>query len=465
MEVMLSSSTVQGCCNAYMRVVDGDDSKLSSCEDERRVGLFGSLLEQIAMAGCKDVETASKVEVDSEDVRLVEQDSDETEDNAVPWYSALIYVTWLSQNVAAVASDVEQSTTERVSEPQVSETDSLIGGVDVQVPIGIALEHKVAAPSGAGFEAQMDTELSAFDEAIQIVNTTDVTVRNPDEHKREAFAVSTSEQGFIEKYVNAQEEHSNGTFPVPEAHKALKLHLQALEEDMELEEEPFGDAPSDMRENSNSSVFGENHDEISGQYLHKGIVSVANESSESVEPKQKPADKQYLSFVPPDGAPEINRQENLISSTVQVQIDEVRQSSVPEQIIESVRYLKYDKTKEFDIELVPKELGRVHVSVTTDGERLSVHLVAENSSVAEVIKAELPVLRDVLAGQGLMFGELNVGVGQDGGTFGSAKYRAEARSAYTVKRLGHTGEDDLSHHLSRSDGYGPDMRLHVDYVA
>ena len=31
--------------------------------------------------------------------------------------------------------------------------------------------------------------------------------------------------------------------------------------------------------------------------------------------------------------------------------------TVPEQIVESVRYFKFDDVKEFEIELVPKELG------------------------------------------------------------------------------------------------------------
>jgi flagellar hook-length control protein FliK len=170
-------------------------------------------------------------------------------------------------------------------------------------------------------------------------------------------------------------------------------------------------------------------------------------------------------IVPLVGASQVNEQDNMGSANVQGQSGEVQERTIPEQLIESVQYLKYDETKEFDIELTPRELGRVRVSIATDGERLNVHLIAESPSVAEIIKAELPVLRNVLAHQGLMFGQVNVGVGQEGNTNANLEYRTPTRSAYQVKGLEHTAEDEASHQFSRSDTYGTSARLHVDYVA
>lgn len=468
MEVMLCPSTVLSSSNAHMRQVNGGDLEESPCEGERPLGLFSRLLEQIVMERYEKAQAASKAEVDSKDVGPLQPDSDETEaeENAVPWCSVMIDPTWLNQSVAAVRSDVQHSDMQGVYRLRFPETDSLIGQVDVQAPIEIALAHEAVANDGTGLEEQMDTEPLPFSEVLQSVSATNVTIAAPDEHKPGALGLTadTFSQALMEEPVSAEEQLSYGLAPTPEAHGSSELDLlQAVERDIVFEEH-YRDAFSDLQKVGNSGSHGEQLGEIFSHSSHKGFASFAKSSVESIELELK-ADKERVPIVPLVGASQVNEQDNMGSANVQGQSGEVQERTIPEQLIESVQYLKYDETKEFDIELTPRELGRVRVSIATDGERLNVHLIAESPSVAEIIKAELPVLRNVLAHQGLMFGQVNVGVGQDGNTNTNLEYRTPTRSAYQVKGLEHTAEDEASHQFSRSDTYGISARLHVDYVA
>jgi|GEM_PF-6788277 len=69
-----------------------------------------------------------------------------------------------------------------------------------------------------------------------------------------------------------------------------------------------------------------------------------------------------------------------------------------------------------EMQLNPEHLGKIHVSLTADGNRqVQVHLVVDQSASRQLLEQNLPHLRQALAQQGLNLGDFSMQSGQGGG--------------------------------------------------
>ncbi len=74
-----------------------------------------------------------------------------------------------------------------------------------------------------------------------------------------------------------------------------------------------------------------------------------------------------------------------------------------------VRTMVKEGAQEARLQLHPAELGRLHVTIATDGDQARVQFLAESPAAREMIEQNLPRLREMLQEQGLQLAESDVG--------------------------------------------------------
>jgi flagellar hook-length control protein FliK len=70
-----------------------------------------------------------------------------------------------------------------------------------------------------------------------------------------------------------------------------------------------------------------------------------------------------------------------------------------------------DGSYSLELQLHPRELGPVQVTVELRHGQLSIHLHAADAGAGDLLRAQLPDLREQLEAQGLLTAELDVGSG------------------------------------------------------
>ncbi len=88
---------------------------------------------------------------------------------------------------------------------------------------------------------------------------------------------------------------------------------------------------------------------------------------------------------------------------------------ISNQIVESVKYSRERNIQQFDMELVPEELGRIRVRLVEEGGKLGAYLSIESQTVAEQIQAQLPSFRESLLNEGIVLEEVYVDIDQESG--------------------------------------------------
>ncbi|MBL0424888.1 flagellar hook-length control protein FliK [Ramlibacter alkalitolerans] len=84
-----------------------------------------------------------------------------------------------------------------------------------------------------------------------------------------------------------------------------------------------------------------------------------------------------------------------------------------------VRWMVSAGVQEARLELNPADLGPIRVQLTLTAQTADISFAAVHHATREGIAQALPVLRDMLAAQGLQLGQSAVGGGQSGGSFGA----------------------------------------------
>lgn len=125
----------------------------------------------------------------------------------------------------------------------------------------------------------------------------------------------------------------------------------------------------------------------------------------------------------------------------------------------AVRTLHLDGGRAVSLDLTPVELGRVHVELVSRDGRVEVHLQADRSAAADVLRGASTHLRHALESDGLTLDRIGVGVTGDGGRSGGSPHRGDepsnassswSRSTPQVpgaepRRLGTTFRTDRQH--------------------
>lgn len=110
-----------------------------------------------------------------------------------------------------------------------------------------------------------------------------------------------------------------------------------------------------------------------------------------------------------------------------------------------VKVLVRDGVREARIQLHPAELGRLQVTVSTDGDQARVSFVAETAAARDTIEQSLPRLREMLEQNGLQLAQSDVDHG------GAAQERAPERGESLVGAEGDESGNDTDG-LARNDG-------------
>lgn len=95
----------------------------------------------------------------------------------------------------------------------------------------------------------------------------------------------------------------------------------------------------------------------------------------------------------------------------------------------AIRTLHHDGGRSVSLDLTPVELGRVHVELVSRDGRVEVHLQADRSAVADVLRGASTHLRHALESDGLTLDRIGVGVTGDGGRSGSSPHRGDETTA------------------------------------
>lgn len=513
MEVITCPLTASAIGSEHVQLASSRALRELPSDGEETTGSFDTLLEGVLMSKgfASQDEGGAGAGITVKGERVSEADLDEAEaelepapkekDSNVLRYSVITPLIYSSQNLTFALNDVAGGDGSEMldageygfSEARgLSVEHGLKMALDTTVSGRLGSKQKMNGVSLAGFGDEVSQEVYPDvqqdvhpfqDVLLGSADPMNVTQQSFTEHKPQGFAVKSLEQVGAEVVTEAitgeQKGSENETFgtvsAVFDTHKGPELSFLIPEKGMELDmelEELVADAVSDMRDVSVSEVEREKVTYGSGESWSENAARDTKNLSETVEldVEVKVDEESTPAFLfggigQTNETHETNEQVSVASPNAQNQVGEVNDRSIPEQIIESVQYIEKDDIKEFDIELTPKELGRVRVNITTDGESVNVHLVAENPQVAEVIRAELPVLRDVLARQGLVFGQVDVGVRDDGNTQGNDKHPHPSRQAHSVKGVEHQPVHGLAYQARRAHMYGSQTSSQVDYVA
>lgn len=106
----------------------------------------------------------------------------------------------------------------------------------------------------------------------------------------------------------------------------------------------------------------------------------------------------------------------------------------PREVTARMKLLLRDGVREARLQLHPAELGRLQVSVTTDGDQARVVFVTETAAAREAIEQSMPRLRDMLEQNGLQLAQSDVEQGDlagrgDGGGGDDSAAPVESRQA------------------------------------
>ncbi|MEM6300440.1 MAG: flagellar hook-length control protein FliK, partial [Pseudomonadota bacterium] len=117
-----------------------------------------------------------------------------------------------------------------------------------------------------------------------------------------------------------------------------------------------------------------------------------------------------------------------------------------EEVAGRMQMLMRDGVKEARLQLNPAELGRLLVTISTDGDQARVAFLAESAGAREMIEQSLPKLRDMLEQQGLQLAHSDVG---EQGAFaqreesGSDQHTLAAAEALDVVELANGSDENL----------------------
>ncbi|MEM8942093.1 MAG: flagellar hook-length control protein FliK [Pseudomonadota bacterium] len=84
-------------------------------------------------------------------------------------------------------------------------------------------------------------------------------------------------------------------------------------------------------------------------------------------------------------------------------------SEFAEEFANRMQVMMRDGVKEARLQLNPAELGRLQVTISTDGDQARVAFLADTSGARDLIEQSLPKLRDMLEQQGLQLAQSDVG--------------------------------------------------------
>lgn len=481
MEEMLCSPTVSSNSNVWMLYLCANDSDASSFKSQNATGLFCMLLDGIIMARCEKPQvtsnkmTGDKGEAISDEFFLSQSRSEagKTKNDTIEWDLAMMDPALVMQSIQDVQAvrdvlnkkpDVDGFLNEPVGSGNIVVSDVKEFGTETNAKI---YPHEIRRNEPNG----LDTILIKYGEKWNSgyrkeTDGYDVVVGKINQNEQNPSISVAAGPMLSEEDIEVENWVSHNVFINEQPEQAFELSIGTFE-GSELKE-AYGDAPFEPQKTTGFEFLGKQQGDAPNQKQDsKGFSDDAGEVQKPVRASGKTnINIEHQSTVVSGNVNQVNDREWLpLSGADGRSHGQVHEKTVPEQIVESVRYFKFDDVKEFEIELVPKELGRVRIRVATDGEKVNVHLVAENLSVAETIRAELPVLKDLLAHEGLTFGYVDVGVGQEGDTRDNMKHPNSARLAYSVKRLEHSVENDVSYSLNKNDAYLTRAGTQVDYVA
>ncbi|MFT7287171.1 MAG: flagellar hook-length control protein FliK [Halieaceae bacterium] len=96
-----------------------------------------------------------------------------------------------------------------------------------------------------------------------------------------------------------------------------------------------------------------------------------------------------------------------------------------EEVASKLRVFLRDGVREARLQLAPAELGRLQVTIQTDGDQARVSFMADSSAARDAIEQALPRLRDMLEQQGLQLAGVDVGQRGAAGEEQSAREQAQ----------------------------------------
>jgi flagellar hook-length control protein FliK len=87
---------------------------------------------------------------------------------------------------------------------------------------------------------------------------------------------------------------------------------------------------------------------------------------------------------------------------------------VVQQLAAGIGRLRRDGRQEVSLRLDPPHLGAVRIEARLDGSQLTLQIHAAVPATRDLLEQELPRLREALAQQGIVPGEVTIGLGLDG---------------------------------------------------
>lgn len=97
-----------------------------------------------------------------------------------------------------------------------------------------------------------------------------------------------------------------------------------------------------------------------------------------------------------------------------------------------LRWMVEAGVQQAELHLNPAELGPIQVQLTLNAQTAEIHFAAVHAATRESIQQALPVLREMLAGEGLQLGQAGVSGGGAGGESAQQQARAQERDAHAA---------------------------------
>ncbi|RYY92637.1 MAG: flagellar hook-length control protein FliK, partial [Comamonadaceae bacterium] len=94
-----------------------------------------------------------------------------------------------------------------------------------------------------------------------------------------------------------------------------------------------------------------------------------------------------------------------------------------------LRWMVEAGLQQAELHLNPAELGPIQVQLSLQSQTAEIHFAAAHATTRDSIQQALPVLREMLAGQGLQLGQAGVSGGDAGREFAQAQAQAQERVA------------------------------------
>ena len=131
--------------------------------------------------------------------------------------------------------------------------------------------------------------------------------------------------------------------------------------------------------------------------LHRG--GQANPAHATV--KGEPADGLDVARTPTGHQPGVEKAASGTEAVRAATAPRSVQSHTINQIVDRAIFIQRNGQPEVRIDLKPEHLGRIQMKISTENQRVTVHMLAETPMAREIIEANLGQLRADLAGQGL----------------------------------------------------------------